>query len=139
MKGQIAIQPYTSHWNYHLAIHTQKYKCFLFLNVWPNCYSVIFNKKGVKISELLMAIQLYTSHSAIHTQTQTQMESEAFKTHLMQSSGLYFQIKHFCLQGPFDYGQAKQYGVDVWECNDNCYTRIERHGSKYTESNLHCM
>ena len=28
-----------------------------------------------------MEIQPYTSHSAIHTQTQTQMESEAFKTY----------------------------------------------------------
>ena len=28
-----------------------------------------------------MANWLYTSHSAVHTQTQTQTESEAFKTH----------------------------------------------------------
>ena len=104
------------------------------ITIWP--FSI---KKVQKFLNSQMAIRLSTSHLAIHTQTQTQMESEAFKTHLMQSSGLYFQIKHFCLQGPFDYGQAKQYGVDVWECNDNCYTRIDRHGSKYTESNLHCM
>ncbi len=36
------------------------------------------------------------------------------------------------LQGPFDYNQAKEYGIDVWECHDNCYTRVDRHGSKYT-------
>ena len=37
-------------------------------------------KKVWKFLNNWMAIQLYTSHPAIHTQTQT--ESEAFKTHI---------------------------------------------------------
>ena len=33
-----------------------------------------------------------------------------------------------CL-GPFSHEQAKDYGVDVWECHDNCYTRVDSNGS----------
>ena len=32
-----------------------------------------------------MAVWLYVSHSAVHTQTKIQTESEAFKTHLKKS------------------------------------------------------
>ena len=44
--------------------------------IWP--FSI---KKAQEILVSQMAIRLYTSHSAVHTQTQMQMESEAFKTH----------------------------------------------------------
>ena len=47
----MAIRLYISHLIYHSAIHTQKYKYFLFGNVRPNCHSAIFNKKGMNISE----------------------------------------------------------------------------------------
>ena len=42
-------------------------------------------KKARTFLNSQMAIRLYTSHSAIHTQTQMQTESEAFKTHLKKS------------------------------------------------------
>ena len=64
----ITIRPFT----------LKTYKYFLFWNVWPNCHSAIFNKKDMKISEQPNG-ELYTSHSAVYTQTQT--ESELFKTH----------------------------------------------------------
>ncbi len=35
-----------------------------------------------------------------------------------------------CL-GPFNDYQAKAYGIDVWECHDNCFTRIDAYGSKF--------
>lgn len=33
--------------------------------------------------------------------------------------------------GPFDDSQAQWYGVDVWDCQANCYTRVDDNGSKY--------
>ena len=39
-------------------------------------------KKAWKFLNSLMAIRQYTSHLAVHTQTQMQTESEAFRTHL---------------------------------------------------------
>ena len=38
---------------YHSTVDTEKYKYFLFWNVWPNCHLAIFNKKGMNISEQL--------------------------------------------------------------------------------------
>jgi hypothetical protein len=32
-----------------------------------------------------------------------------------------------CL-GPFDELQAAEYGVDVWQCHSNCYTRRDPNG-----------
>ena len=51
VNGQMAIQPYTSHSNYHSAIHMQKHKYFLFWNVQPNSHLAVFSEKGMKISE----------------------------------------------------------------------------------------
>ena len=34
--------------------------------------------------------------------------------------------------GPFNYAHASEYGVSVTECNNNCYARLEKNGSKYT-------
>ena len=81
VSGWLAIWLYTSHLSYHSAIYTQKYKYFLFWNVWPNCHLAIFNKKGAKIFEQLNGNPAIQSHLAIHTQIQMQTESEAFKTH----------------------------------------------------------
>lgn len=33
-------------------------------------------------------------------------------------------------KGPFTASQAKHYGVDEWECHDNCYLRVDQNGSK---------
>ena len=77
---------YTRHSNYHPAIHTQKYKYFLFWNVWPNCHSAVLNKKVLKFLNSWMTIWPYTSHSAICTQTQMQTESEAIKINLSKGS-----------------------------------------------------
>lgn len=33
-----------------------------------------------------------------------------------------------CL-GPFDHHQAKEFGVDVWDCHSNCYVRKDKNGS----------
>ena len=30
--------------------------------------------------------------------------------------------------GPFDSYKAKEYGVDVWDCHSNCYTRKDKSG-----------
>ena len=34
--------------------------------------------------------------------------------------------------GPFDNYEAKDYGVDVWDCNSNCYTRKDKNGGRYS-------
>ena len=33
-------------------------------------------------------------------------------------------------KGPFSQHEAKSYGVDVWDCKDNCYLRVDHNGSK---------
>ena len=58
---QITIWPFT----------LNKYKYFLFWNVWRNCHLAVFNKKARKFLNSWMAIQPCTTHSAIHAQTQT--------------------------------------------------------------------
>ncbi len=37
-----------------------------------------------------------------------------------------------CL-GPFDHYQAKDHGIDVWDCHDNCYARVDRQGSEWSQ------
>ena len=34
-------------------------------------------------------------------------------------------------KGPFSEYEAKHYGIDTWECYDNCYTRIDKNDSEY--------
>ena len=33
-------------------------------------------------------------------------------------------------RGPFTQYEAKEYGIDIWDCHDNCYTRIDKNDSK---------
>ena len=33
-------------------------------------------------------------------------------------------------KGPFDDGQAMKYGIDMWDCESNCYTRTDKNGSE---------
>ena len=33
-------------------------------------------------------------------------------------------------KGPFSDYEAKHYGIDTWECYDNCFTRIDKNDSK---------
>ena len=35
-------------------------------------------------------------------------------------------------EGPFTHYDALDYGIDVWECDDNCMTRVDKNGSKLT-------
>lgn len=35
-----------------------------------------------------------------------------------------------CL-GPFDYYKANAFGIDVWDCYDNCYTRVDKKGNVF--------
>ena len=48
-------------------------------------------KKARTFLNSQMAILLYTSHSAVHTQTESQTESEAFKTHHFQNVLIFLQ------------------------------------------------
>ena len=36
-----------------------------------------------------------------------------------------------CL-GPFTTEQARIFGIDEWQCDGNCYIRIDNNGSKYS-------
>ena len=33
-------------------------------------------------------------------------------------------------KGPFDESLAVKYGIDVWDCDSNCFTRTDKSGSK---------
>ncbi len=33
--------------------------------------------------------------------------------------------------GPFNERQAKEWGIDEWECDNKCFTRTDNNGSKY--------
>ena len=79
VNGQMVIWLFISHLNYRSAIHTQKYKYFEMSG--QIAIQLLSIKKAQIFLNSQMAVQLYTSHSAVHTQTQTQTESEAFKTH----------------------------------------------------------
>ena len=69
---QITIQPF-GHKNTNIFYFEMSGQ----ITIWP--FSI---KKAWKFLSSQMAIQTYTCHSVVHPQTQTQKESEAFKTHV---------------------------------------------------------
>ena len=78
MDSGMAIWMYTSHLNYHLAIHTQKSKYVFFKMSGQIAIQLFSIKKAGKFLNSRKAIQLYTSRSAIHTQTQSECITRLF-------------------------------------------------------------